>query len=200
MAPTRDDSASFCHSVWDVLIPARAAYQAEVSPHYDEVFWEVSQKVERTGSLGKTEISALIVWKRLSAQTRWVTRLMSLPDSHVRAVTERAVASVRDLSVPRGQAAQAGRGAISGLPGFRKGDAIASAILTSAAPTRMAVYDRHVQRAIDDLGLNLSDESGRYGRYMDLLETLLKNSDGRADGWTARDVDTALYWTGKNTQ
>ncbi|MGW4545099.1 hypothetical protein ACWEN4_01825 [Streptomyces violaceorubidus] len=125
---------------------------------------------------------------------------MSLPDSHVRAVTERAVASVRDLSVPRGQAAQAGRGAVSGLPGFRKGDAIASAILTSAAPTRMAVYDRHVQRAIDDLGLNLSDEPGRYGRYMDLLETLLKKQR-----WARRRLDSArcrhcfvLDW--KNTQ
>ncbi|MCC5036997.1 hypothetical protein DMH02_028450, partial [Streptomyces sp. WAC 00631] len=149
---------------------------------------------------GKMDISALIVWKRLSARTQWVTRLMSLPDSRVRVVTERAVASVRDLTVPRGEAARAGRSAISELPGFRKGDAIASAILTSAAPTRMAVYDQHVQRAIDALGLTLTDDSGRYGRYLDLLETLLKNSGGRADGWTARDVDTALYWTGKNAQ
>ncbi|MFG2858653.1 hypothetical protein ACGFZ9_50455 [Streptomyces mirabilis] len=195
-----EKSASFCHSTWDVLVPARASYLAAVSPHYDEVFWAVAQQVERTGSIGKTDIAALVVWKRLPAKTRWVTALMSLPDSQVRAVTEQAVAAVRDPSLSRGEAAQAGRGAISKLPGFVKGDALASAILTSAAPARMAVYDQRVQRAIDSLRLTLTDRSGRYGRYMDLLDTLLEHSGGRADGWTARDIDTALYWTGKNPQ
>ncbi|MGW9436141.1 hypothetical protein [Streptomyces sp. NPDC055607] len=195
----REESGSSCHSAWDVLISARATYLASVSPHYDEVFWDVAQRVERAGSLGKTDIAALVVWKRLSAQTRWVTALMSLPDSQVRAVTEQAVASVQNLSLSRGEAARAGRGAISELPGFAKGDALASAILTSAAPTRMAVYDRHVQRAINSLGLTLTDHPGRYGRYMDLLDTLLTQSGERADGWTARDIDTALYWTGKNS-
>ncbi|MER7943611.1 MULTISPECIES: hypothetical protein [unclassified Streptomyces] len=200
MALDREESASFCHPAWDVLLPARAAYLASVSPHYDEVFWDVAQRVERAGSLGKTDIAALVVWKRLSARTPWVTALMSLPDSQVRAITEQAVASVQDLGLSRGKAAQAGRGVISELPGFVKGDALASAILTSAAPTRMAVYDQHVQRAVNFLGLTLTDRSGRYGRYMDILDTLLKHSGGRADGWTARDVDTALYWTGKNSK
>ncbi|MFF5393436.1 hypothetical protein ACFY5H_34945 [Streptomyces sp. NPDC013012] len=195
----REESGSSCHSAWDVLISARATYLASVSPHYDEVFWEVAQRVERAGSLGKADIAALVVWKRLSAQTRWVTALMSLPDSQVRAVTERAVASAQDVGLSRGDAARAARGVISELPGFAKGDALASAILTSAAPTRMAVYDRHVQRAINSLGLTLTDHPGRYGRYMDLLDILLTQSGERADGWTARDIDTALYWTGKNS-
>ncbi|USQ85641.1 hypothetical protein NFX46_18860 [Streptomyces phaeoluteigriseus] len=29
---------------------------------------------------------------------------------------------------------------------------------------------------------------------------LLQHSRAPADGWTARDIDTALYWTGKNPQ
>jgi hypothetical protein len=186
--------------VWNVLIPARAAYLGSVSPHYDEIFWEVAQRVEHTGSLGKAEIAALVVWKRLSAQTRWVTALMSMPESEIRAITEQAVASVKDPEVSRGDAARAGHSAISELPGFVKGDALASAILTSAAPTRMAVYDRRVQQAIDSLGLTLTDRPGRYGRYMDLLDALLKDDGGAADGWTARDVDTALYWAGQNPQ
>ncbi len=186
-------------SAWDVLVPARTAYMASVSPHYDEVFWDVAQRVKSAGSLGKTDIAALVVWKRLSARTRWVTALMSLPDSQVRAITGQAVASVQDLGLSLGEAAQAGRGAVSKLPGFVKGDALASAILTSAAPARMAVYDQHVQRAIDSLGFTLTSHSGRYGRYMDILDTLLKHSGGRADGWTARDVDTALYWVGKTS-
>ncbi|MFE3687595.1 hypothetical protein ACFXPM_30800 [Streptomyces sp. NPDC059095] len=194
-----EESTSFCHPAWDVLVPARAEYLSTISPHYDEVFWDVAQRIERSGCLGKTDIAALVVWKRLSAQTRWARALMSLPDSQVRAITERAVTSVQDLGLSRGEAAQAGRGAISKLPGFVTGDALASAILTSAAPKRMAVYDQRVQRAIEHLGLTLTDDSGRYGRYMEIIDTLLKQSGGRADCWTARDVDTALYWAGKKS-
>ncbi|MGW2672788.1 hypothetical protein ACWC5F_32770 [Streptomyces sp. NPDC001272] len=124
---------------------------------------------------------------------------MSMPDSHVRAITERAVTAVRDLGLSRSKAAQAGRAAISKLPGFATGDALASAVLTSAAPRRMAVYDKRVQRAIELLGLTLTGASGRYGRYMEIIDTLLKHSSGRADDWTARDVDTALYWAGKRS-
>ncbi|MER5667904.1 hypothetical protein [Streptomyces mirabilis] len=142
------------------------------------------------------DIAALVVWKRLSAQTPWVAALMSLPDAHVRAVTERAVTAVRDTALPRGEAARTGRGIIWELPGFRTGDALASAVLTAAAPKRMAVYDRRVQHALDTLGLTLIPAPGRYARYMRLLGDLLKHGGAHADGWTARDIDTALYWTG----
>ncbi|MBO0913288.1 hypothetical protein [Streptomyces laculatispora] len=193
--PTDEDVTALCGRVWDILVPARASYLAGVSPHYDEVFHEVAQRTQHAGSLGKTDIAALVVWKRLSAQTRWVTALLSLPDTHVRAVTERAVTAVRDTTVPRSEAARTGRGIIWELPGFRTGDALASAVLTAAAPHRMAVYDRRVQHALDTLGLTLTP--GRYGRYMQLLDNLLEHDAARADGWTARDIDTALYWTGR---
>ncbi|MEU4359611.1 hypothetical protein [Streptomyces virginiae] len=198
--PTDDESAALCGQAWDVLIPARAGYLAEVSPHYDEVFHDVVQRTERAGSLGKTDIAALVVWKRLSAQTRWVSALMSLPDAHVREVTERAVTAVRDTAVPRSQAARTGRSIMMELPGFRTGDALASAALTAAAPSRMAVYDRRVQHALDTLGLTLTSTPGRYSRYMQLLDDLLQHSPAHTHGWTARDIDTALYWTGKNPQ
>ncbi|CAM5590192.1 hypothetical protein SALBM311S_03188 [Streptomyces alboniger] len=88
------------------------------------------------------------------------------------------------------------------LPGFRTGDALASAALTAAAPTRMAVYDRRVQHALDTLGLTLTLTltltPGRYGRYMQLLDDLRQHSRAPTEGWTARDIDTALYWTGEN--
>ncbi len=67
----------------DVLVPARASYLADISPDYDEVLYEVAQRTEHAGGLGKTDIAALVVRKRLSAQTRWVKALMSLPDTHV---------------------------------------------------------------------------------------------------------------------
>ncbi|WP_405417550.1 hypothetical protein [Streptomyces microflavus] len=198
--PTRQptkESAALCDRAWNVLIPARADYLAAVSPHYDEVFYDIAQRTEHAGSLGKTDIAALTVWKRLSAQTRWVTELMSLPDTHVRAVTERAVTAVRDTTLPRSEAARTGRGVIWELPGFRTGDALASAILTAAAPQRMAVYDRRVQHALDTLGLTLVPTPGRYGRYLQLLDDLLHHGKAPSDGWSARDIDTALYWTGR---
>lgn len=196
--PNDEAFAALYDRAWDVLIPARAGYLADVSPHYDEVFHDVVQRTERAGSLGKTDIAALVVWKRLSAQTPWVTELMSLPDTHVRAVTERAVTAVRDTALTPGEAARTGRGIIWELPGFRTGDALASAILTAAAPQRMAVYDRRVQHALDTLGLTLTPTPGRYGRYLQLLDDLLKHGGAPADGWSARDIDTALYWTGGN--
>jgi hypothetical protein len=73
--------------MWDGLIPARAGYLAHISPPYDEVLHEVAHRTEHTGILGRTDIAALTVWKRMTAQTRWATDLRSLPDSHVRAVT-----------------------------------------------------------------------------------------------------------------
>jgi hypothetical protein len=64
----------------------------------------------------------------------------------------------------------------------------------------MAVYDSRVQHALDTLGLTLTlnPTPGRYGRYLQLLDDLLHHH-GKApsDGWTARDIDTALYWTGR---
>ncbi|PJM98540.1 hypothetical protein CG740_35475 [Streptomyces sp. CB01201] len=196
--PGGDDFAALCRQAWDTLTPARVGYLAGVSPHYDEVLHDVAQRTEHTGSLGKTDIAALVVWKRLSAQTRWVTDLMSLPDTHVRAVTERAVTAVRDTTLPRSEAGRTGRGIIWELPGFRTGDALASAILTAAAPHRMAVYDRRVQHGLDTLGFTLTPTPGRYGRYLQLLDDLLEHGAAPAAGWTARDIDTALYWTGAN--
>ncbi|MGV9341228.1 hypothetical protein [Streptomyces sp. NPDC003688] len=195
--PGGDEHAALCRQAWDTLIPARASYLTDVSPHYDDVLHEVAQRTEHAGSLGKTDIAALVVWKRLSAQTRWVTALMSLPDPHVRAVSKRAVTAVRNTTVSPSEAARTARGIIAELPGFHTGDALASAILTAAAPTRMAVYDRHVQHALDTLGLTLTPAPGRYGRYLQLLDDLLQHGRTRAAGWSARDIDTALYWTGR---
>ncbi|WP_327434741.1 hypothetical protein [Streptomyces sp. NBC_01236] len=35
-----------------------------------------------------------------------------------------------------------------------------------------------------------------HSRYLQLLDDLLHHGGARADGWTAREIDTALYWTG----
>ncbi|MER6378738.1 hypothetical protein [Streptomyces sp. NPDC001250] len=155
-SPAGEELAALCDRVRDVLIPARAGYFADITPRYDEVLHEVAQRTEHTGVLGMTDIAALVIWKRPTARTRWVTALISLSDTHVR-----AVAAVRDT-------ARTGRGIIAELPGLRTGDALTSAVLTSAAPQRMAVYDLRVQRALKTLGLTLTPTPGRYARYLQL--------------------------------
>ncbi|MFB7198308.1 hypothetical protein ACFC1L_42230 [Streptomyces sp. NPDC056210] len=197
--PPQEPAAAYDRA-WEALVPARASYLSDVSPHYDEVFWEIAQRTERADSLGKSDIAALVVWKRLTAQTPWASQLMSLPETQVREVTARAVTAVRNTALSRSEAARTGRAIVWELPGFRTGDAMASAVLTAAAPKRMAVYDRRVQHALNALGLALTRAPGRYGRYMQLLGYLLDHPHQHADDWTARDIDTALYWIGKSPQ
>lgn len=188
---TRNDA-----QVWDVLYASHAAHMAVMSPAYDEVFIEVADRIRTTASIGKADMGALLFWRRLHADTPWARDLMGMPDSKVRAVTERAVAAVNDLSFSVPDAAFAGRCALSPLPGFEKGDAFASALLLAAAPKRMAVYDRRAHTGLEALGRSLSAAPGRYKRYMELVEDLRSIAQRHGHGWTARDVDVALYWLG----
>ncbi|WP_165914278.1 hypothetical protein [Streptomyces sp. AcE210] len=67
---------------------------------------------------------------------------------------------------------------------------------TTAVGLPGAGHDVHLERPPASCGIC----SGRYGRYMQLLGHLLNHRHQHADGWTARDIDTALYWIGKNPQ
>lgn len=185
--------------VWEILRDSHAAYVSGTSPAYDEVLREVAGRIRAKGSIGKADIGAMLFWKRLRADTPWVRKLMTMPEEDVRAVTEKAVFAVNDdlLTVP--EAASAGRSALAPLPGFNRGDAIASALLLAAAPERMAVYDERARTALKTLGLPLSAARGRYGRYMELVESLRSTADSYGHTWSARDVDVALYWLGGPT-
>lgn len=180
----------------DLLRRARHDYHLNVSTAYDEVLFEISERASNRGSLGKADVGALLFWKRLRADTPWAGKLSSMTDFAVRNITSRAVLAVQDFEVSVPDAARQGRAALSALPGFRTGDALASALLVAAAPQRMAVYDRRAQKALVHLGLKLTATSGRYGRYMALVEQLRHEVDPSHHLWTARDVDIALYWLG----
>lgn len=183
---------------WQMLADARASYDRTVSTHYDEVLQEVAERAQGTGSLGKADVGALLRWKRLRADTPWVSALMALPDRQVREHTAVAITAVRDETVPVPDAASNGRRALSPLPGFQSGDALASALLLAAAPLRMAVYDKRVQHAlVNRLGLTLTAAPGRYGRYMRLVGDLQQVAAGHGERWTARDVDVALFELGR---
>lgn len=80
---------------------------------------------------------------------------MILPKQDVRDITAKAVAAVNDTSLSAPFAATAGRSALSPLPGFDSGDALASALLLAAVPARMAVSDRRSQAGLEILGYAL---------------------------------------------
>ncbi|WP_156213494.1 hypothetical protein [Lentzea aerocolonigenes] len=54
---------------WSRLEAARAAYGRRTSAAYDEVLTEVTARVSTTRSIGKSDIGALLMWKRLRADT-----------------------------------------------------------------------------------------------------------------------------------
>lgn len=60
---------------WQLLLGARSAYDHAVSAHYDDVLHEVSHGPSHPGSIGKADVGALLFWKRLRADTPWVSQL-----------------------------------------------------------------------------------------------------------------------------
>ncbi|WP_246036221.1 hypothetical protein [Sinomonas susongensis] len=181
---------------WEKLQSAYADFQAVSAPAYDEVLRETSERIRVTGSIGKADIGALLFWKRLRADTPWVRALLVIGEAEVRAATRPAVDAVNDEMLTVIEAAAAGRRALAALPGLGVGDALASALLLAAAPTRMAVYDRRAQIGLESLGLSLSRAPGRYARYMKLVEDLRGLAELHGFSWSARDVDLALYSLG----
>ncbi|WEV23753.1 hypothetical protein OYE22_33380 [Streptomyces sp. 71268] len=179
---------------WQRLAAARQVYTDTVSPYYDETLQEVTRRACTSGSIGKADIGALLMWKRLRADTPWVAELMALADTDVRRATAAATTTAQDTTLSRCTGALAGRAALAHLPGFRTGDALASAVLTAAAPDRMAIYDRRAHNGLRTLGIALSHAPGRYSRYIATIDQLLAAAPAPIRTWTPRDIDTALYW------
>ena len=138
----------------------------------------------------------LTFWKRLRADTPWVAALLRLPDSQVREVTGPAVLAARSGDVM--EAASQAREMLRKLPGFGQGTALASAVLTAAAPTRLAVYDKNARRGLYKIGFELADKPPPfYGRYMKLIEQCRAEAAEEGNRWSARDVDLALFTLGR---
>jgi hypothetical protein len=166
-----------------------------ISPHYDDVFREVQQRISAVGSAGKADIAMLSFWKRLRADTRWVPRLLELPDSRVREVTGPAVVAAQDGDAS--EAAGQAREMLRPLPGFASGTALASALLTAASPTRLAVYDRHARKGLEEVELELTGKPPLfYARYMRQIQRCRAEAADAGHRWSARDVDLALFMLG----
>jgi hypothetical protein len=170
--------------------------QEAISPYYDEVFVEVQQRISEAGSVGKAEIAMLAFWKRLRADTAWVMTLLGKADFDVREVTGPAVVAARAGDVV--EAAGRAREMLRPLPGFARGTALASAVLTAAAPSRLAVFDKNARRGLQDVALELADDASPfYANYMALIEQCRAEAADAGLQWSARDIDLALYMLGK---
>lgn len=181
----------------ELVITALDEYHRRSSSTYDEVLQQVSDRAAKTGDIGKLEIAALTGWKRLNASTPWMSALMSTPDADVRAVTRDTVGKATDSTVSTPEAAAAARNTLYALPGFRHGDALASAVILAAAPFRMAVYDRRAHAGLMRLGYPLRRGRGCYGRYIELIEQIRQECRSAGKVLAARDVDLAMYWLGR---
>lgn len=174
------------------LADALASYERKSSPHYDQVFEQVSERAAADGELGKVDVGALVVWKRLNASTRWSAALMKTDDRQVRTLTHAMIAATRSADSPSNRARGA-RHALLTLPGCTTGDALASALICAADPYDMAVYDRRAHHALDTLGFPLSNKPGRYSRYIQIVTDLRAAAAEKGLTWSARQVDLALY-------
>jgi len=179
-------------SDWTRLEAAAARYDRAVSPYYDEVLDEIADRAARTGSLGKADIGALVLWKRVRSDSLAMKGLLTTPDCDVRAATAVMIDAATDPDATLGGAAAAARSALAKL----SGDALASALIVSANPARFAVYDRRAHQGLVHLGFALTNTSGRYSRYMTIINQIVEQSTHRPGRWTPRRVDLALFTLG----
>ena len=182
----------------DTLAAALKEYRSMERPEYDETLHDIIGRVATVGSLGKTDLGALLLWKRIRIGA-WAEELLSMPDGDVRKITATAVAAAcnQELTVP--EAARSARQALLKLPGATTADAFASAVIMVAAPDRMAIYDYRAHLGLWRVGLGLAEGTRLYCRYMALMELcreeLLNHGPGK---WTARNVDLALFTHGRH--
>jgi hypothetical protein len=178
------------------LLQARASYpNIEVGHPYDEVLCDVQASVERSGSVGKNDIGALMLWKRQNLSASWTCELNDMRDREVRAITGMATKLANDAALAIPDAAKAARERLRELPGCGSGQAVASTLLTVAAPQRMAVYDGRALTALARLGIQIPNR--RYSVYMTIVCELARQVNNTQNvAWLPRDVDKALFMIG----
>jgi hypothetical protein len=88
------------------------------------------------------------------------------------------------------------------LPGFRKGSAMASAVLTAIRPDGLAVYDTNANEGLKLVGLDLAlNADPHYSEFLRRIEQCRKEARAlRGHRWSAHEVDLALYKLGKNSR
>lgn len=174
-------SQLLCPAATGLLQRARLRYPA----NYDDVFDEVHFRIVSQGAATKSDLAALIHWKRIQTSA-WMRKLLLVPATAVRMAT--AAAFAPGLS-------DADRlSALRCLPGMKTQGAIASVVLAAWDPSEFAVFDRFAlaaKRYVVDAGCSCDwNDLPTYWSHLRRIAGELP--DGRAC-WTARAVDQALY-------
>jgi hypothetical protein len=169
---------------------------SQLSPHYDDVLREVSDRIDASGSVGKSDVATLAFWKRIRTDS-WVESFLSLSEDRVREVTASVVVAARGLDLIA--AASKARELLRELPGFKTGSAMSSAVLTAIRPSDLAVYDSNANKGLKRVELDLADdEPYHYAEYMRRIEQCRTEARAvRGHQWSAHEVDLALYTLGK---
>lgn len=191
-------SASDHHSLGDLLLQGWSAVSAaDRNGVSDEALHTVSARAAAAKEIGKADIGALVLWKRVTANARWANQLMLTSDRrfeprpvlHINGPTTRLSIS-RNRVRPRER--RCGTYRAWGTA------ALASAVLLALAPYRMAVWDRRVASRSRRWGCTQRrGVGGFYGRYLTTTLELAKamdeaSTEGRC--FLPRDVDLALFY------
>lgn len=168
------------------LLAAIDAYDTGDGLIYDEVFREVQDRIASTGEADKIDIATLAFWKR-SAQGAWISDLLRIPESTVRAATRSAFEATEDLIALQ---------RLEVLPGYAAHGPLATALLTAYAPNTYAVLDDRALLALDRLGIPLSRKRGLTVRYFSRVRELRDGLTPRRPGVTTRDIDKGLFMIG----
>jgi hypothetical protein len=161
-------------------------------PVYDELFDEVSARIDSHGDIGKLDIAGLVFWKRIPLG-RWYKSLLAMREADVREITRGAVTTTGTT--------QDRLRALRPLPGCKTSAAsIASTLLTAWNPSDFAITDRRSRPALVTL-LRMVDERAvtRYPEYLRLVRCVRDdiNDHGNCEiALTARDIDKALWILG----
>jgi hypothetical protein len=179
-----------------VVLEKVMAQVGRFSPHYDDVLHEVCARIDASGSVGKSDIAVLAFWKRIRTDS-WSENFLSCSEARVRDVTAPVVVAAREPDLIA--AASNARELLRVLPGFKRGSAMSSAVLTAIRPGGFAVYDSNADKGLERIGLDLAaDEPDHYAAYMCRVEQCRTEAKALRDHrWSAHEVDLALYVLGK---
>ncbi|HEX3795255.1 MAG TPA: hypothetical protein VHV57_12215 [Acidimicrobiales bacterium] len=158
-----------------------ATYPAE----YDEIFWEIHDRLLTQGHATKLDLGGLVFWKHIQ-NAPWMTDLNGIPDIQVTAAS--AAAFAPNLTDSQRIAA------LAPLPGYRAGGAFTSVVLTAWNPDQYGVFDKlvyaHFPTVID---ARCACDWTYLPEYFDHLRRLAQElTVPTGVAWTPRRVDMAL--------
>jgi hypothetical protein len=153
---------------------------------YDQVLEEVHARLNAVGYATKLDLAGLIAWKHVR-NAPWMRDLLKLPPLAVQQRTSQAFAPNK-TDRERIEALQS-------IPGFGSGNAFTSVLLAAWHPAEFGVYDTAASGGGWEKVVNSACHCPRADLvvYFDHLRQMAKEL---SSGWTARDVDMALYVLG----